>query len=404
MSELQGEDLLDEARRAARAGAKPDHNPGLPAESSALLEQAIDARAMDDSGPDEEGETEDETDLDEADFDEAAYDDDRRGTQEALAGRGSPHPPEGDAAAEAISLAPVARLENLPVYNPVPGLAEPLHLRSPERFLAPAAESLLEIRKGAAGQVPEPATTMQPWAETGVSGGRNKRPLDELLAEYAARVAATPGARAGIPAGRPPGEVYLDRFRGGAARSSGGRAAAAAGGQGTGSAESSGGRTERSGRRGRRGRGAERGGGTQHAVSRRGDDPGRGGSGPVVGRDTQASAGPTAPTQPAAGDGGSRPSRRSGGRRRGGGSSGGQPPGRNQTNQGAPASGEMTRAAESAAAPTEAGNAAGRSRPRHRSRGRGRGRGGSEGGSPGGARPGSQNSGGPNSGGGHPGG
>ena len=60
--------------------------------------------------------------------------------------------------------------------------------------------------------VPENATRVQPWADVAAPAGKNKRPLEELLAEYAERVAAAPGAVAGHPAGPRPEEVFFDHL------------------------------------------------------------------------------------------------------------------------------------------------------------------------------------------------
>ena len=45
----------------------------------------------------------------------------------------------------------------------------------------------------------EASPKAQPWAETAAPPASDKRPLESVLAEYEARVAATPGARAGHP-------------------------------------------------------------------------------------------------------------------------------------------------------------------------------------------------------------
>jgi len=60
---------------------------------------------------------------------------------------------------------------------------------------------------------PEPeATTSQPWAETASPSASNKRPLEALLDEYAAKVEAAPGARAHLPSDAHPSKSFYDRF------------------------------------------------------------------------------------------------------------------------------------------------------------------------------------------------
>ena len=69
-----------------------------------------------------------------------------------------------------------------------------------DRLIARALESVLETIPGPPGgdvTPPEQNPTAQPWAETAAPPGRNKRPLETLLEEYSARVAAAPGAVAG---------------------------------------------------------------------------------------------------------------------------------------------------------------------------------------------------------------
>ncbi len=60
--------------------------------------------------------------------------------------------------------------------------------------------------------VPDGGGRIQPWADVAATPGKNKRPLEELLAEYAARVAADPDAKAGVPSEKPAAEAFLDRF------------------------------------------------------------------------------------------------------------------------------------------------------------------------------------------------
>src|SRR5207253_4349969 len=72
----------------------------------------------------------------------------------------------------------------------------------PERLIARAIESVLDaVPRLPGGDVAAPETSpkAQPWAETAAPAGRDKRPLEALLEEYAARVASAPNARAGRP-------------------------------------------------------------------------------------------------------------------------------------------------------------------------------------------------------------
>lgn len=158
----------------------------------------------------------------------------------------------------------------------------------PDRLIARAIESVLESVPDVAGaEVAESESSpkSQPWAETAAPAGRNKRALDELLAEYAARVEAAPDARATLPQQPRPGEAYLERLSGGGSRRSGkrryrggrrrrgggtgesgadgvsaaGGSGPSAGGGGNGGGGSGGG-GGRGGRRGRGGSGRRRGG------------------------------------------------------------------------------------------------------------------------------------------------
>src|SRR5579864_2471312 len=84
-------------------------------------------------------------------------------------------------------------------------------LEDADRLIARALESVLQaVPELPGGDVtpPEQSPTAQPWAETAAPPGRNKRPLEALLAEYAERVAKAPAARAGRPAEKHPAEVY----------------------------------------------------------------------------------------------------------------------------------------------------------------------------------------------------
>src|SRR5207302_4406339 len=72
-----------------------------------------------------------------------------------------------------------------------------------------AIESVLEQVPDVPGEEPEANAKYQPWADTAAPPGKNKRPLEELLAEYATRVAADPDARAGHPQAKPPGLAFF---------------------------------------------------------------------------------------------------------------------------------------------------------------------------------------------------
>jgi len=117
-----------------------------------------------------------------------------------------------------------------------------------DRLIARAIESVLESVPDVGGTEvtdAERSARAQPWAETAAPGGRNKRSLEDLLAEYAARVAEAPDARATVPDEPRPGEAYLQRLspkgggsrRGGKRRFRGGRRRR--GGRKGGAAESS---------------------------------------------------------------------------------------------------------------------------------------------------------------------
>ena len=141
-----------------------------------------------------------------------------------------------------------------------------------DRMVERAIESVLDQVPGTVDtSLPEgtPAK-LQPWAETAAPAGRNKRPLEELLEELAARVRADPHARAGAPQARHPAAAFFDRFGGGRGEAAqpgtpGGRkrrrrrsSGAREGGGGDASATATAappGEGQRSGRRRRRGRG-----------------------------------------------------------------------------------------------------------------------------------------------------
>ncbi|MGH7721570.1 MAG: hypothetical protein ACRENL_01875 [Candidatus Dormibacteria bacterium] len=83
-----------------------------------------------------------------------------------------------------------------------------------DRMVARAIESVLDqVPATVDTSVPEAgAAKLQPWAETAAPMGRNKRPLEELLAELTQRVAADPQARATLPRTRHPALAFFDRF------------------------------------------------------------------------------------------------------------------------------------------------------------------------------------------------
>jgi len=66
-------------------------------------------------------------------------------------------------------------------------------------------------------------STSQPWAETASPSASNKRPLEALLGEYAARVEAAPGAIARRPTDPHPSKAFYDRFARAPERAGGGR-------------------------------------------------------------------------------------------------------------------------------------------------------------------------------------
>ncbi|MBV8526781.1 MAG: hypothetical protein JOZ75_00545 [Candidatus Dormibacteraeota bacterium] len=122
----------------------------------------------------------------------------------------------------------------------------------PDRLIARAIESVLESVPDIAGDgaaASETSPKSQPWAETAAPAGRNKRALEDLLAEYAARVAAAPDAKATLPQEPSPAEAYLQKLsgagggakRGGKRRWRGGRRRRGAGGAGSSDSSAGGG-------------------------------------------------------------------------------------------------------------------------------------------------------------------
>jgi hypothetical protein len=84
-----------------------------------------------------------------------------------------------------------------------------------DRMIARAIESVLDAIPELPGSdmlAAEASPKAQPWAETAAPPASDKRPLEAVLAEYEARVAATPGARAGHPGEAHPGEAYLEKL------------------------------------------------------------------------------------------------------------------------------------------------------------------------------------------------
>lgn len=212
-------------------------------------------------------------------------------------------------------------------FDEQPGVAQtPVHGGTPladaEEFVERAIESVLEQVPDVADEEPEGSAKLQPWAETVAPPSKNKRPLEELLEQYAARVAAAPDAVAGRPRGQHPVAAFFARFtpRGGG------------GGRGDGGGGAGGGDGAGAGRRRRR-RGSGGGGGAGQAQPAAAAPAQGGGSrrerGGRGGRPGGGAAAPAAPQQPQAqGAEGARKRRRSGrggrGRRRGG-SGGGTP-------------------------------------------------------------------------------
>ena len=134
-----------------------------------------------------------------------------------------------------------------------------------DRLIARAIESVLESVPEVGGDRSATSDTSpksQPWAETASPAGRNKRALDDLLAEYAARVAAAPDAKATLPEEPSPADAYLQRLTGGG-----------------GGAKRAGKRRWRGGRRRRGGGGGATGSGAGGATGGGGSAGGSGGRG-----------------------------------------------------------------------------------------------------------------------------
>jgi hypothetical protein len=199
-----------------------------------------------------------------------------------------------------------------------------------DRLVARAIESVLDQVPGSIdSNVPEGAAAkLQPWAETAAPVGRNKRPLEDLLAELAERVASSPDARATLPSTRHPALAFFDRFgRGGRGQPAGPGEAATPDGGGK-------------RRRRRRGGGAARPGAPAEAVDQQPVQPGdaapapgrrrrrgRGGGGGAASAGGQGGGTPAGqPTQQRS-TGGGTGRRRRGRRGRGGGGGGAPAPG-----------------------------------------------------------------------------
>jgi len=109
-----------------------------------------------------------------------------------------------------MSFDPTGPAEHLrETHAPLPG-GPPLS--DAEEFIERAIESVLEQVPDVADAEPEGSAKLQPWAETAAPPSKNKRPLAELLEQYAARVRAEPEAVAGRPRGQHPVAAFFARF------------------------------------------------------------------------------------------------------------------------------------------------------------------------------------------------
>jgi hypothetical protein len=85
----------------------------------------------------------------------------------------------------------------------------------PDRLIRRALDSILdavpEIHADELAAL-QSSPKAQPWAETAAPPGRNKRPLEEMVAEYAARVAADPDAKAAQPSEVHPATAFFERL------------------------------------------------------------------------------------------------------------------------------------------------------------------------------------------------
>jgi len=84
-----------------------------------------------------------------------------------------------------------------------------------DRLIARALRSVLDsVPELPGGELitAESSPKSQPWAETAAPPGRNKRPLEELVAELQERVDAAPDAVARLPGDVHPADAFLARF------------------------------------------------------------------------------------------------------------------------------------------------------------------------------------------------
>jgi uncharacterized membrane protein YgcG len=126
-----------------------------------------------------------------------------------------------------------------------------------DRLIARAIESVLDALPEIPGSdliAAEASPKAQPWAETAAPPASDKRPLESVLAEFEARVAAAPLARAGHPDEPHPGDAYLEKLSPAPRSAAGGKRP---------KRRWQGGRKRRGGRGGRGGGGAGGGGGSR---------------------------------------------------------------------------------------------------------------------------------------------
>jgi hypothetical protein len=96
---------------------------------------------------------------------------------------------------------------------------------SSDDVVARAIKELIDSVPGEEEAPPPEAetSTAQPWAETASPSASDKRPLEALLGEYAARVQAAPGATARLSTEAHPSKTFYDRFARSAAPGGSGR-------------------------------------------------------------------------------------------------------------------------------------------------------------------------------------
>ncbi len=86
-------------------------------------------------------------------------------------------------------------------------------LPDPSTLVEHAIESVRGQVPGAPDfSIPETGTHIQPWADVAAPPGKNKRPLEDLLDEYAKRVAEAPDARAAHPNGQRAADAFFARL------------------------------------------------------------------------------------------------------------------------------------------------------------------------------------------------